>query len=126
MGEKKGRARAEAVLDIFQHCRITYAMFTPELLRQMKVILLGKDAQLDNGTKSTWMERFGTVSVIRCATGVVEPSTRQFWTDLTACPFENNYGSTELGGGATAGISKMQVRITLARRAYMPTTNMLS
>jgi malonyl-CoA/methylmalonyl-CoA synthetase len=107
--ELQGRDRTEAVLGIFRNYRITYAMFTPTLLRDMRDALLMGRQELSKAERDYWHGRFGDLSRIRCATGVVEQSVRQFWTRLSGCPFENNYGSTELGGGALVGLPTMQV-----------------
>ncbi|KAJ6785768.1 hypothetical protein PWT90_06613 [Aphanocladium album] len=108
LGEKKGRARAEATLDVFRDHKITNAVFTPELLRQLKVALLERTNNGLANELSPWAARFSNLSFLRCATGAAEPAMIQFWTGLSGCPIENNYGATELGGGVTIGISRPQ------------------
>lgn len=109
LGEKKGRDRAEATLDVFRDERITNTVFTPELLRQLKVALLERTNNGLADELSPWAARFANLSFLRCATGVLEPAMIQFWTGLSGCPMENNYGATEMGGGVTIGISRPQV-----------------
>ncbi|KAF4504454.1 hypothetical protein G6O67_007904 [Ophiocordyceps sinensis] len=97
-----GNARAEAVLEAFRTHRITHARFTPDLLRRMKDLLMGDFSKGDKGN------HFRGLSSIMCSAGMLESSTKDFWTDLTGLPFENIYAATELGGPATRGVSGIQ------------------
>ncbi|OBT53698.1 hypothetical protein VE04_06328 [Pseudogymnoascus sp. 24MN13] len=108
VAQKAGRARAEAVLEAFRNHRITHAIFTPALLRHMKDILIDQSGNLSDDKKNRCSSYFKGLSAIRCSAGVVEFSTKEFWTDLTGLPFENFYSVTELGGGVTRGISAIK------------------
>lgn len=107
IGEK---ADAEAVLETFKKHRITCASFSPTLLRQIKDLLTDENAQVPKEEQQECSSYFRGLSIIRCIAGMPELSTIKFWTGMTGLPFENVYGTTELGGAVTRAISKIKVR----------------
>ncbi|KAM4066050.1 AMP-binding enzyme [Hirsutella rhossiliensis] len=102
LGEKAG---ADTVLEAFKTHRITHATFTPLVLRQMKDLMTDGSGELSKEGRKKYSNYFKGLPTIRCAAGILGPTTMQFWTDLTGLPFENVYSSTELGGPATRAIS---------------------
>lgn len=109
IGDKTGQSRAEAVLAALARHQITYVGFTPDLLRWMKHIIMNGETSLSKQARETYACRFENLSSIICSTGTAEPSTKDFWKSLTSLPFENIYGSTELGGAVTRGHSEIKV-----------------
>lgn len=104
LGEKSG---AVVLLDALRDYTITHAVFSPPYLRRMKDVITSQGAE----ERAQWRDHFKSLEVIRCTAGVLEPTTVQFWTDLTGLPFENRYSATEFGGMAITGIPTIQVSI---------------
>lgn len=103
LGEKSG---AVDMLDTMRDYNITHAVFWPLYLRRIKDIITSQRVE----ERARWPGHFKALGVIRCTSGVLEPSAIQFWTDLTGLPFENRYSATEFGGMVISGISTTQVR----------------
>lgn len=112
---KLGKARAEVVLEAFRDRRINHVSFTPDVLRQIKYLLLENRSELSEEEKGKYSSYFKGLRTIRCSSGMLESSTKDFWTDLTGLPFENMFAATELGGAATLGKSGQQVSMDLGQ-----------
>ena len=120
---KSGKARAEAVLEAFRNHRITHATFSPELLRLMKELLIDQKGDFSEEERRKCASYFEGLSTINCSAGMLESSTKDFWTDLTGLPFKNVFATTELGGAALQGISAIQVSTEFKASDYSQKTN---
>lgn len=97
------------VLDKFKNNHITHFVFNPALLRGMKQLLLDESGNFPEEKKKEALQYFSGISYFLSIGGLVDQDTVEFWTELLGCPFQNRYGSTELGGLPTLGISKRKV-----------------
>ncbi|KAI0123700.1 adenylate-forming enzyme AfeA [Xylariales sp. AK1849] len=100
-------ASASDVLEHFKNHRITHFVFNPALLRGMKRLLLGNN-ELTEETRERFSVYFGSLSYFLCIGGLVEQPTVDFWTEVIGYPFQNRYGTTELAGLTTLGLSKLK------------------
>lgn len=98
------------VLDKFKSHHITHFVFNPALLRGIKQLLLGEGGELTPEKKAEASRYFGGITYFLSIGGLVDKDTVDFWTEVLGCPFQNRYGSTELGGLPTLGISNLKVR----------------
>ena len=94
----KERAGAKEVWEIFRNNKITHVLFTPTLLRTLKEHYMEHLAYLPELERAEYVNGFKNLSKISCCSAIIAPSTLRFWKDLTQIPFENVYGSTEMGG----------------------------
>lgn len=103
--------RAEIMLNAFQNYPISHIIFSPVILREIKELMVGNASltTLSSQKKTEIAGYFKSLTSITCASWMLEPSIRTFWTDLTGLPFVNMYSSTELGGSALVGVSQIQV-----------------
>lgn len=109
-------ASAGAVLDVFQHHRITYFVFNPALLRGMRDILLG-DEQLTKEMQEKYSAYFSGLKFFLCIGGLVDQPTVDFWEAVIGRPLQNRYGASELTGLVTTGLTK----INASDRLRIPT-----
>ncbi|KAM0461603.1 hypothetical protein ACHAPV_004311 [Trichoderma viride] len=93
----KERAGVGRIWEILRSHHITGTGFTPGILREMKEWL---EAQSED-EQEEYIKAFRNISVIHCAGAMVSPSVLKFWKNRTGLPFNNVYGSTEVGGLAT-------------------------
>ncbi|OAQ99178.1 hypothetical protein LLEC1_01747 [Akanthomyces lecanii] len=101
-------ASSADVLDKFKNYHITHFVFNPALLRGIKQLLLGEGGEFTKEKKAEAMKYFGGITYFLSIGGLVDQDTVEFWTEVLGCPFQNRYGSTELGGLPTLGISKLK------------------
>lgn len=101
-------ASARAVLDCFQHHRITYFIFNPAILRGMRDILLG-DEPFTREKQETFSTYFSGLKFFLCIGGLVDQPTVDFWEAVIGHPLQNRYGASELTGLVTTGLSKINV-----------------
>lgn len=106
----KTPASSADVLDKFKNYHITHFVFNPALLRGIKQLLLGDGGELTKEKKEEITKYFGGITYFLSIGGLVDKDTVDFWTDVLGCLFQNRYGSTELGGLPTLGISNLKVR----------------
>lgn len=52
---------------------------------------------------------------ISCCSAMLAPSVLLFWTGLTGLPFENVYGSTEMGGAVMRASPESTVQVCLCQ-----------
>lgn len=104
-------AAAEDILQAFINYHITFALFNPTLLRQMRDLIVGETGTLTEEVKKSYSTLFRGLSTIMCGGNGIEESVREFWFNLTGIPFENFYATTETGTIATRGISEPLVHI---------------
>ncbi|PNP44388.1 hypothetical protein TGAMA5MH_03994 [Trichoderma gamsii] len=93
----KERAGVGRIWEVLRSHHITGTGFTPGILREMKEWL---EAQSED-EQEEYIKAFRNISVIHCAGAMVSPSVLKFWKNRTGLPFNNVYGSTEVGGLAT-------------------------
>ncbi|TQV90869.1 AMP-dependent synthetase/ligase [Cordyceps javanica] len=99
-------ASSADVLDTFKNHHITHFVFNPALLRGMKQLLLGEsEQQLTEERRYEISKHFSGITFFLSIGGLVDRDTVDFWTEVLGCPFQNRYGTTELGGLPTLGIS---------------------
>ncbi|OAA69278.1 AMP-dependent synthetase/ligase [Akanthomyces lecanii RCEF 1005] len=101
-------ASSADVLDKFKNYHITHFVFNPALLRGIKQLLLGESGELTKEKKEEARKYFGGITYFLSIGGLVDQDTVDFWTQVLGCPFQNRYGSTELGGLPTLGISNLK------------------
>ncbi|KAL7932159.1 adenylate-forming enzyme AfeA [Trichoderma chlorosporum] len=99
-------AAVKDILQAFTDHQITFALFNPTLLRQMRDLIAGETGILTEEVKNNYCTLFRGLSTIMCGGNGIEESVRQFWFDLTGLPFENFYASTEMGTIAIESISE--------------------
>lgn len=102
-------ATAADMLNAFRNNYITDAAFCPMRLRQMQDVLTKETGELSENEREKYAGYFKGLSTIKCTTAIIDPSTKQFWKDLTGLPFLNIYAATELGGLGTRGVSEIKV-----------------
>lgn len=93
----KERAGVGRIWQVLRSHHITGTGFTPGILREMKEWL---EAQSED-EQEEYIKAFKNISEIHCAGAMVSPSVLKFWKNRTGLPFNNIYGSTEVGGLAT-------------------------
>ncbi|KAJ6781023.1 hypothetical protein PWT90_04925 [Aphanocladium album] len=96
------------VLDKFKTYHITHFVFNPALLRGIKQLLLEGTNIITPEIKKRASQYFGGVKYFLSIGGLVDQETVDFWTEVLGCHFQNRYGSTELGGLPTLGISTIK------------------
>ena len=107
----KERAGASDVWEVFKTHEISHVLFTPTLLRTMKEFYVEHIAQLPEEERERYISGFKRMPKIACCSAMIAPSTLRFWTSLTGIPFENVYGSTEMGGAAMRASIGTQVKV---------------
>ena len=105
----EGPASAGDVLEQFKTHRINNFVFNPALLRGMKQLLVG-DRELTPEDQERFSDYFGDLPYFLCIGGLVEKPTMEFWEKVLGLPLQNRYGTTELGGLPTLGLTKLEVR----------------
>ncbi|KAL9470884.1 hypothetical protein ACSS6W_008825 [Trichoderma asperelloides] len=93
----KERAGVERIWEVLRSHHITGTGFTPGILREMKEWLEARSED----EQEEYIKAFKNIGVIHCAGAMVSPSVLKFWKNRTGLPFNNVYGSTEVGGLAT-------------------------
>ncbi|KAM0522964.1 hypothetical protein ACHAPE_001453 [Trichoderma viride] len=93
----KERAGVGRIWEVLRSHHITGTGFTPGILREMKEWL---EAQSED-EQEEYIKAFKNIREIHCAGAMVSPSVLKFWKNRTGLPFNNIYGSTEVGGLAT-------------------------
>ncbi|ATY62010.1 AMP-dependent synthetase ligase [Cordyceps militaris] len=101
-------ASSADVLAKFKEHLVTHFVFNPALLRGMKKLLLEEVGELTPETRNKIAHYFRGMTYFLSIGGLVDHDTVQFWTDVLGYPFQNRYGSTELGGLPTLGISDIK------------------
>ncbi|CAM1509752.1 Fc.00g000870.m01.CDS01 [Cosmosporella sp. VM-42] len=109
----KERAGAQEVWEIFKNYEINHVLFTPTLLRTMKEFYVEHITELPHEEREKYINGFRKMSKIACCSAMIAPSTLRFWVDLTGVPFENVYGSTEMGGAAMRASIHTRVKFSI-------------
>ncbi|KAM3458915.1 hypothetical protein MY3296_000062 [Beauveria thailandica] len=101
-------ASSADVFDKFKNHHITHFVFNPALLRGIRQLLLAENGDFTPEKKKEFAKYFGGITYFLSIGGLVDQDTVDFWTEVLGCPFQNRYGSTELGGLPTLGISDIK------------------
>ncbi|PIG79525.1 hypothetical protein AARAC_000449 [Aspergillus arachidicola] len=109
----KERSGPDAVWEIFKNHTITHVLCTPTLLRTMKEFFAESICLLSPLERAKYIQGFQKMSKISCCSAMIAPSVLQFWKDLTGLPFENVYGSTEMGGAVTRASTNSLVQFSI-------------
>lgn len=118
----KERAGAKEVWEIFRNNKINHVLFTPTLLRVLKEYYTEHLADLPVAEREEFVNGFKNLSKISCCSAMIAPSTLRFWKELTEVPFENVYGSTEMGGAVMRARTDTKIAVSLLlQHAQSPT-----
>jgi malonyl-CoA/methylmalonyl-CoA synthetase len=99
---------AQELLGAFKKHRITWATFSPWMLKAMKDLITDENGNLSAERRKECSAWFQHLTRFRCSSGMAGQETARFWADLTGLPFENIYAGTEFGGAIAIGTSHMK------------------
>lgn len=103
----RANTTAQELLDAFKGHKITFATFSPWMLKAMKDLLTDEHGTLPEDRRRECTAWFQYLTRLRCSSGMVGQTTAQFWSDLTGHPLENLYAGTEFGGVVATGTSHL-------------------
>lgn len=88
--------------EVLREGKVTEMSVSPTLLRELMEYYKENIANLPSEDRDKYINGAKNLERVYTSGSMLNPSTRQFFTDLTNMPITNAYGITEMGGGITA------------------------
>lgn len=92
-----GSGDAKTVLETFKKHLITSFNFNTRILGHLKELMTDETGHLPQEKRGEYASWFRGLRELGCSGGVIDPSTKRFWLDLTGVLIHNVYTGTELG-----------------------------
>ncbi|PQE06802.1 acyl- synthetase protein [Rutstroemia sp. NJR-2017a BBW] len=88
--------------EVLREDKVTEMSVSPTLLRQLMEYYNENIGDLPTEERERYINGAKTLQRVYTSGSMLNPSTRQFFANLTNMPITNAYGITEMGGGITA------------------------
>lgn len=105
-GEKlhimKSGSGPSRIWEVLREGKITEMSVSPTLLRELMEYYIENIGDLPSEDRDKYINGAKSLQRVYTSGSMLNPSTRQFFTNLTNMAITNAYGITEMGGGLTA------------------------
>jgi malonyl-CoA/methylmalonyl-CoA synthetase len=88
--------------EVLREGKVTEMSVSPTLLRELMEYYIENIGDLSTEERERYINGAKTLQRVYTSGSMLNPSTRQFFANLTNMPITNAYGITEMGGGITA------------------------